>query len=159
MQVVTRDIAEQLEIEGRNGIRVVQVFDDTPAERAGLKVGDVIIAINGQPVDASEPSDIEMLPVMIRKYAIGSEVSITIIRSKKELDLLVTLGSSPRSPREMKKYRDENFEFTVRDIAFMDRVNERWTDKQKGVVVENVSSGSWAGLANVLVGDLEPDWE
>ena len=36
----------------------------------------------------------------------------------------------------------------------MDRVNERWTDKQKGVVVENVSSGSWAGLANVLVGDL-----
>ncbi len=154
MQVVTRDIAEQLEIEGRNGIRVVQVFDDTPAKRVGLKVGDVIIAINGQPVDASEPIDIEVLPVMIRKYAIGSEVNITIIRSKKALDLLVTLGSLPQPPREMKKYRDENFEFAVRDIAFMDRVNERWTDKQKGVVVENVSSGSWAGLANVLVGDL-----
>lgn len=154
MQVVTRDIAEQLEIEGRNGIRVVQVFENTPAERAGLKVGDVIIAINGQPVDASEPIDIEVLPVMIRKYAIGSEVSITVLRNRKEFNLSVTLGSLPRPPREMKKYRDENFEFTVRDIAFMDRVNERWTDKQKGVVVENVSSGSWAGLANVLVGDL-----
>jgi S1-C subfamily serine protease len=54
----------------------------------------------------------------------------------------------------MKKYRDDNFEFTVRDIAFVDRINQMWTQEQTGVLVEIVSNGSWAGLANLLTGDL-----
>ncbi len=153
-QVLTRDIAKMLGLEGREGVRIVQVFEESPAEKAGIRVGDVIVSIDGQPVAASEATDIEVLRAMIRKYDSGSKLNITLLRNKKELTLTVILGSSPKLPREVKKYEDKNFEFTVRNIAFMDRVKERWDKEQKGVLVEQISSGSWAALANLLVGDL-----
>jgi serine protease Do len=154
IQVLTKDVAEKLGIKGQKGVRAVQVFEDSPAQKAGIKVGDIIIAIDDKLVEASEGSDIEILPAMIRRYAIGSTVKITLLRNDKQLDLSVKLGTSPRLPREMKRYRDDNFEFTVRDIAFGDRVSQRWKQEQTGVLVEMVSNGSWAGLANLLTGDL-----
>ena len=56
--------------------------------------------------------------------------------------------------REMKKYRDEQFEFTVRDVTFFDKANEEWEQDQQGVVVEEVTPGSWAALGGLNVGDL-----
>ncbi|MGB3480541.1 MAG: PDZ domain-containing protein [bacterium] len=154
IQVLTKDVAEKLGIKGQKGVRAVQVFEDSPAQKAGIKLGDIIIAIDDKLVEASEQSDIEILPAMIRRYAVGSTVKITLLRNNKQLDLSVKLGRSPRLPREMKKYRDDNFEFTIRDIAFADRVSQMWKQEQTGVLVEMVSDGSWAGLANLLTGDL-----
>ncbi len=154
IQVLTKDVAEKLGMKGQKGVRAVQVFEDSPAQKAGIKVGDIIIAIDDKLVEASEGSDIEILPAMIRRYAIGLTVKITLLRNNRQLDLSVKLGTSPRLPREMKKYRDDNFEFTVRDIAFADRVSQMWRQEQTGVLVEMVSNGSWAGLANLLTGDL-----
>lgn len=154
IQVLTRNIAEELGMKGQQGVRAVQVFEDSPAQKAGIEVGDILIAIDDKLVEASKQSDIEILPAMIRRYAIGSTVKITLLRNSKQLDLSIKLGTSPRLPREMKKYRDDNFEFTVRDIAFVDRITQMWTQEQAGVLVEVVSNGSWAGLANLLTGDL-----
>ena len=154
IQVLTRNIAQELGMKGQQGVRAVQVFEDSPAQKAGIEVGDILIAINDKPIEASEQSDIDILPTMIRRYTIGSTVKITLLRNSKQLDLSIKLGTSPRLPREMKKYRDDNFEFTVRDIAFVDRVNQMLTQEQTGVLVEIVSNGSWAGLANLLTGDL-----
>ncbi len=154
IQVLTRNIAEELGMKGQQGVRAVQVFEDSPAQKAGIEVGDILIAINDKPIEASEQSDIDILPTMIRRYTIGSTVKITLFRNSEQLDLSIKLGTSPRLPREMKKYRDDNFEFTVRDIAFVDRVSQMWTQEQTGVLVEIVSNGSWAGLANLLTGDL-----
>lgn len=154
IQVLTRNIAKELDMKGQQGVRAVQVFEDSPAQKAGIEVGDILIAINDKPIEASEQSDIDILPTMIRRYTIGSTAKITLLRNSKQLDLSIKLGTSPRLPREMKKYRDDNFEFTVRDIAFVDRINQMWTQEQTGVLVEIVSNGSWAGLANLLTGDL-----
>lgn len=153
-QVLTRDIIEGLGIGNRTGVRVTQVYPDSSAEKAGLKVGDLIVGLDGESIPVSEPEDFEVLPTMIRQYKLGSEVKLTILRGKKELDLKVKLMESPKLPREMKKYRDDNFEFTVRDLAFPDRVQEGWEEDQEGVLVEVVDEGGWAALAYLAVGDL-----
>lgn len=153
-QVLTRDLADILGLEQYKGVRVVQVFEGSAAERAGIGVGDIILSLDGEQIEASTSSDIGMLPVMLRRYDIGSKVSLTILRDKKALQLPVVLGSSPATRDEMKKYTDENFEFTVRDIAFDDRVERGWSPEQEGVLVDNVEDGSWAALANLEVGDL-----
>jgi len=54
----------------------------------------------------------------------------------------------------MKKYRDEKFDFTVREIAFADRVRNRWAEEQAGTLVEAVKEGGWAALGHLAVGDL-----
>jgi serine protease Do len=154
LQVVTREIADKVGRPELKGVRVTRVFKNMPADKAGIEVGDIITAVNGNPVDASEPSDFEVLSAIIRRYAIGTTVSLAILRNDRDRKVDVTLGSSPEPAREMKKYKDKNFEFTVRDIAFMDRVTELWPETQTGVIVENVSTGSWAALANLLESDL-----
>jgi S1-C subfamily serine protease len=91
---------------------------------------------------------------MLRQHRIGASVELTLLREGQERRIPVTLAASPRLPREMRKYRDESFEFTVRDIAFSDRVAERWSDDQRGVLVEEVTEGGWAALGHLAVDDL-----
>ena len=54
----------------------------------------------------------------------------------------------------MKKYRNDDFEFTARDTSFFDAVDEEWEGEPKGVLVENVKGGSWAELGSLTEGDL-----
>lgn len=153
-QVLTRDIGEALGLEETQGIRITQVFPQTPAEQAGLQVGDIVTRIDGLPVEAQEVSDIELFTVMVRQFDIGSTVVLDIIRNKKSIKKNVTLAASPRPPSEMEKYVDRDFEFTVRDIAFMDRIELQLEPEVQGVLVADVISGSWAALAHLAVGDL-----
>jgi serine protease Do len=153
-QVLTRDIAGALDLDEIRGIRITQVFDDTPADKAGLHVGDIITAIDGLPVEAQEIADIEVFTVMVRQFDIGSTVTLDVIRNKKRIEVPVILTASPRPSAEMDKYVDLDFEFTVRDIAFMDRIEQRLDADAQGVLVADVVSGSWAALAHLAVNDL-----
>ena len=121
VQVLTRELADRLKLSGRTGVRVTRVFGGA-AEPSELKVGDVITALDGNPLEASQPSDADLFATLIRQYKIGSTAKLTIVRDGKPMDVAVTLDTSPRLPREMKKYEDPSFEFRVRDIAAADRV-------------------------------------
>jgi len=54
----------------------------------------------------------------------------------------------------MKKYRDEDFEFTVRDTTFFDKVREEWSEGQPGALVTEVKEGGWAAIGRLSTGDL-----
>lgn len=153
-QVLTEDLATALGVPGRMGVRVTQVYPDSAASKAGLQVGDLIVALDGDEIPASQPEDIEVLPSMIRKYKIGSTAQLAIIRGKEEKKVSVVLPESPRLAREMKKYHDDSFEFTCRDIVFHDRAKEDWEPDKRGVVVTEVGEGGWAALGRLAVGDL-----
>lgn len=154
VQVFTRDIAEALGMKGRTGVRVTQVYPNMTAEKAGLKVGDIIVTLDGTPINASQPEDVEVLPAMIRQYKIGTSAELGVVRDGAEMKIPVELVASQKLVREMKKYRDDDFEFTARDISFFDRVTNHWSDTQPGVLVDSVSEGGWASLGGLLSGDL-----
>jgi S1-C subfamily serine protease len=121
---------------------------------SGLNVGDIITAIDGTPVQASQPSDADLFATMIRQYRIGSTVELSIVRGTAPQKLSVKLAASPRLPREMKKYEDHDFEFRVRDLATADRMTPDLGDIQQGVLVEAVGEGGWAALSHLADGDV-----
>ncbi len=153
-QVISRDIAELLEKPDMTGFRLTRVYPNSTAEKAGLLVGDMILAVDGEYMTASSPEHYEELAAYIRQYAIGDTVALTVWRDGEERKMDVELARSPKLAREMKKYQDEIFEFTVRDITFFDRASEKWEETQTGVLVEQVKPGGWAALGNLAVGDL-----
>jgi len=153
-QVFTEDIAKAMNLQNRTGVRVTRVYPNSTAEKAGLRVGDIIIALDGTPIQASQPEHADVFPAMVRQYDIGSTVELTILRDGEEEKLSVQLVESPRLAREMKKYKDEKFDFTVRDLAFIDKMNQKWSENQTGVLVESVSEGGWASLGDLSSGDL-----
>jgi S1-C subfamily serine protease len=154
IQVLTSDLAEALGVPGKTGVRVTLVFPNSAATKAGLLVGDLIVAVDGEPIEASQPEDLEVLPAMIRQYKVGSTAVLSVIRNKQPVKVSVVLPESPLLPREMKKFRDNNFEFTVRDIAFTDRVGDKLDKDVVGVLVEDVSQGGWAALGRLMSRDI-----
>ncbi len=154
MQVITRDIAEVLGIAGKMGVRLTQIYPNSSAEKAGLKVGDLIVALDGKSIPASQPQDTEVLPAMIRQYKIGSEAQLTIMRDGEEIAVPIAFEESPLLPREMKKFRDDNFEFTVRDLADRDRLKDNEEKPTEGVYVETVNQGGWAAFGLLATGDI-----
>jgi S1-C subfamily serine protease len=150
--VVTRELAEKMNAPEMSGVRVTRVLPEGAS--SGLKVGDIITAIDGTPVQASQTSDADLFATMIRQYRIGSKVGLAIRRGDADQTLSVTLAASPRLSREMKKYDDRDFEFRVRDLAPADRTASGVPDTQQGVFVEAVREGGWAALSHLAEGDI-----
>ena len=153
-QVISRDIAELLGRPETTGFRITSVYANSTAEQAGLQVGDLILAVDGEKMTASAPEHYEELSAFIRQYRAGTTAELSIRRGEEEFTVPVELVSAPKLPREMKKYRDDNFEFTVRDVTFFDRAKEQWAEEQRGVLVDQVIPGGWAALAQLTVSDL-----
>jgi serine protease Do len=154
LQVVTRPMARELGDATLVGLRVTQVDPGGSAEKAGLLVGDVIVSLDGSPVEAVEPGDEERFVERIRQYAVASKATLAIVRGRERSDLVVELERSPKADRELKRYEDEQFEFKARDIGSLDRVREGWTTERTGVLVTEVGDGGWADLGELDAGDL-----
>jgi hypothetical protein len=61
---------------------------------------------------------------------------------------------SPKLEREMRKCRDDDFEFTARDMTFFDKVRENWPEEKPGALVTEVKEGGWAALGRLANGDI-----
>lgn len=153
-QVITREISNVIQRPDLTGFRVTQVFSGTSGEKAGLKVGDMILAVDGEVMTANAPEHYEELDAWIRQYPIGETVELTLLRDGEELTVPVELARRPPLSREMKKYTNEAFEFTARDVTFFDRAKEKWDENDMGVLIEEVKSGGWAALGQLYTGDL-----
>ena len=127
VQVLTPPLAERLGLKGKTGVRVTRLLDPaTP-----LHLGDIILAIDGDPVRATAPTDDDLFASEIRRYRVGASVKLTINRDGTEMPLPVTLGQTPTQPREMKWYADPVFEFRARDVAEADREDPRVANAQR----------------------------
>ena len=153
-QVLTRELARALGMEGVTGVRITQVLPGLTTDDADLRVGDLIVALDGEKIPASRPQHMDVFRAMIRRYDIGSRAQLTIIRDGRRLNLPVTFQESPPAAREMKTYRDDVFEFAVRDLSVQDRASRKWQRDRSGVLVTAVSEGGWAALAHLAVGDM-----
>jgi len=82
------NLAESFGLENLDGALIERVQEGTPADKAGLKRGDVITGVNGKKVE-----DVNKLRLLIAQEKPGSEVDLEIIRNGEKLDKTVTLGS------------------------------------------------------------------
>jgi serine protease DegQ len=87
---VSREVAAQLGLDRAAGVLVLEVADGSPAAKAGIQPGDVIIRIGDQPVDTVEDFFGEL-----RQRRPGDQVQLTIVRDGREQQVSVTLGENP----------------------------------------------------------------
>lgn len=87
---LNESLASQLQVLPHRGVAVYEVYPDSPAQKAGLKSGDVIVTIDGKPVKT--PNEASQL---IRRQKVGSRCELRIIRDGKQSTVTVTLGDMP----------------------------------------------------------------
>jgi serine protease Do len=90
IQPVTKDIADSLGLSEANGALVVSAQEGTPGQKAGMKTGDVVTAVNGEPV-----KDARDLSRRIGAMTPGTKVELSVWRSGKAQSVTVELGTLP----------------------------------------------------------------
>ena len=91
VQELTPELAESLKITDPRGTLITEVFSGTPADQAGMKAGDVLIAVDGKPV-----ADSTGMLALISAIAPGKGAALKVIRAQTEVDLKVTVGTRPK---------------------------------------------------------------
>jgi serine protease Do len=153
-QPLTAKLSARLGIKAEGGARVTRIYPATKAEAAGLKIGDVILAIDGTPVPARRQEDTDVLARQIRQYRSGTEAVLSLWRDGATQEVKVILEEQPVPPAEMNWWQDPQLEFSARDIAFDDRVRLQISTDAKGAIIESAIPAGWAALAGLRSDDV-----
>ena len=153
-QVLTPEIASALKLPGRKGFRITQVYPDTEAAKAGLEVGDLLIALNGNKLDASRQQDGEDLRRTIEDLSVGDKAQLKLLRNGVAQTISVLLEATPGDANDAKTARQKELEFAVRELVGLDRLKRHLPRDQKGVLVTDVTEGGWASMAGLSADDL-----
>ncbi len=152
-QLVTQDIAQSIGLQAPGGVVVNRVDPGSPAERADLRVGDVILAVNGREVESPDA-----LKFRIATLEIGSRSTLTIRRGGRAVDLAFDVIAPPETPaRETTRLRGRHplQGAVVANLspALIAEIGYEGSQRQ-GVVVLEVERGSAARRLRLQAGDV-----
>jgi serine protease Do len=153
-QPLTPKLGARLKIDAEGGARLTRIFKGSDAEAAGLRVGDIVLAVDGDPVTARRVEDGEVFERQIRRYRPGSKVVFSVWRDGVVSDRPVTLEIEPVPAAEMPRWEDYGLEFAARDLAFSDRARLQLGPDTQGVLVENAVMAGWASLGGLHTDDV-----
>ena len=151
IQEVTKEIADVEKLKKPEGALVASVGQNSPAEKAGIKAGDIILEFDGKKINT-----MKKLPNVVASTEVGKSVELKIWRNKKLISKRLTLGRLETSkefketkPKIVKKDIDiQSLKIAVRDLNEKDLTNRNLNKKTKGVVITEISNRS--PLANLL---------
>ena len=158
LQALTKPLAEAYGIEKPGGIVIGDVGVESPAEAAGLKPADVIVAKDGEKMETLKDRDIAAFKREIRLGKAGAEMLFKVLRrgeeGLQEVEVKATLQESPLSENEVPEYHDKKFGLKLKPLTrdFLER--SRLKVDIKGVRVVSVDSASWASIAGIQSGDV-----
>jgi Do/DeqQ family serine protease len=151
LQAVTPEIADTLGLRRPAGALVASVSEVSPAARAGLKTGDLILAIDGQVVEDPNAFDYRFAT-----KPLGGSAQLGILRGGKEATIAVALATAPETPRDelVIKSRSPFLGATVANLSPALAEELRLDAAADGIVVVDVADGSLAANAGFHRGDL-----
>ncbi len=140
IQPITAELAKQFGLKEEKGVLIGDVTEESPADKAGIKRGDVIIEYNGTPI--SEPA---LLRNLVAGTAPGAEVSLKLLHEGKSHSIKVTVGELPISLQKISKEYDNLLKCVqVQDLTPEIRKELDIPKQVNGVIVSNVEGGSTA---------------
>ena len=151
IQEVTKEIADVEKLKKPVGALVASVGKNSPADKAGIKAGDIILEFDGKKIDT-----MRTLPKVVANTEVGKSVQLKIWRDKKSFTKRLVLGRlesseefKEKKTKTVKKEKEiESLKITVRDVTEDDITSRRLRKNTSGAVILDISSRS--PLINLL---------
>ncbi len=147
IQEVTKEIADVEKLKKPSGALIASVGEGSPADKAGLKEGDIVLEFDGKKIKT-----MRQLPKVVAATAVGKSVELKVWRNKKLITKRLTLGRLESSkefkekkttlPKKNKEIEVDSLKVTVRDLNSDDRKRRNLKINQKGSVVVEISKRS-----------------
>ncbi len=152
IQDLNQDLAKSFNIKDSKGALISDVKEESPAEQAGLKQGDVIIQYDGIPVE-----DGVALQRLVTRTSVGTTVPLKVIRDGQERKMTVRIGEQPDEAKVAKVEKAEA-DTALSGLAVEDldqeTAKELGLHGKGGVVVTRVAPDSGAEKAGLMPGDV-----
>jgi len=153
IQDLNQDLTKSFGLKESKGALVSDVKEDSPAEKAGIKQGDVIIGYDGSPVE-----DAAALQRVVTRTPIGAKATIKVLRDGHEKEMSATINELSEAIQTAKS-DDEEKEHTFAGVAVQDLDRDTaqelgLKEKVQGVVVTAVEPDSGAERAGLQPGDV-----
>ncbi len=150
IQDINKDLAESFNLDSTKGILVSQVVDDSPAEDAGLKQGDIILELNGE-----EVRKVTEFRNRIALTVPGTKVTLTIQRDGDTKTIKVEIGKmdTDEQGRPMESGSLPKLGLSLQELT-PELAEELGYENEQGVLVSDVEAGSNADDAGIKRGDL-----
>jgi serine protease Do len=152
IQELTEELATQFGVKAEDGVLVGNVMKDSPAEKAGMKSGDII-----QEFKNTKITNVRQLQREVAQSPVSAPATVKILREKQPMTLTVVLGEQPSetaaAPSEAPAETAERFGFGVQDLT--PELAERLKiPADQGVIVSGVEDGGPAARGGIRVGDV-----
>jgi serine protease Do len=149
IQPITPELKDKLKLEDEKGALVADATKDGPADKGGIKRGDVIVGFDGKEVKESKD-----LPFLVASTPVGKSVTVEVIRKGQRKSLEVRIGElkeekEPQAVSEMRPHLGMTVEELTPELA-----NKLGLSETSGVVVAQVDDNTPAAEAGVRPGDI-----
>jgi serine protease Do len=159
IQPVTPDVADSLGLDQPKGALVAKITPDSPAEKAGLRQGDIIVGFDGQDIE-----EVRDLTRIVANTAVGGSTRVSVWRGEKEIALKVKIGEMPQQVAantrgDAAREHDTGVEvgplgLTLTQLDEEARSHLGLGDDSKGVVIAGVDSGKNSAEKGLRPGDV-----
>ena len=149
IQDVTSDLAKSFGLKEAKGVLISDITKNSPAEKAGLKRGDVVARFSGKEVENAH-----MLSRVVAATPPNTDITFGIIRDGKEKTIEVTIGTMPQKMETQLPETETAWGLTVHDITPEVAQQLGLNPDEQGVVISGVDPGSPAGEAELRTGDV-----
>ncbi len=153
IQDIDDDLAKSFDLDNTSGILITEVQQDSPAEKAGIKQGDVIVSLNGRKLE-----NVQELRNKVALIVPGTKTSIGVIRNGKAKNITVKIGEKPGGSIDIPD-NSQNSDFNERfGLSFQELTPEiakkLGYEGEEGVLIGDVEHGSVAEAADLKAGQL-----
>lgn len=148
IQPLTKELAESFELKDTRGALVNEVYPESPAAKAGIKPGDIIVRFGGNNVE-----DIHDLQTKVASSEVGASVAIDIIRDSKPLSLKVTVEEMP-GEEAIPKPSEGKEDWLGIAVSDLQQEMKESLEIEEGAVVKGVKEGSSAEKGGIQAGDI-----
>jgi serine protease Do len=156
LQPVDPEVAKFLHLENQSAVVVSEVLEGSPAEKAGMKARDIILAIDGQALPRLKPDRVVVAQVdrEVERRSPGTTMALTVLRAETKLELKTVLGEEPRLMSEASRKYFDRIGLTAREFVYGDAIALRVkTSAATGVIAHFVKPNGPAGVAGLRTDD------
>jgi serine protease Do len=154
MQALNKDLQKYWQVPQDGGIIINRIFEESPAELAGLQVGDIILKINDSTLLVQKDEDTARLRNLIREHPVEEPLNMQIFRGGKILLKKVIPTAAPKAIGLAESVSVSSLGFEIRELTRDILYQENLSLTTPGVFVYQVDRASAAGLGGLLIGDI-----
>jgi serine protease Do len=155
-EVVDRETARFLGLEGQGALVISEVLPESPAEGGGLQARDILVAINGERIPRLRPDSVirSYFERMIALAGAGGTLAFDVLRGDEEVALELTPGEVPKRMRDAERSYNDELGLGIRELIMSDSISRRRDHREaRGVAVSFIKNNSPAAAASLRVSD------